>query len=122
MSALSMEVNGNAHSWITGDEMSGFPIVPIGDYEFKPNCEDGFESEADILYFITTPDKKRHIVFNAILEHNSVYLIAEIQRVAEAGVILEKQWRKDANVKQPSMHAHLDEIFDEVTKWIRENQ
>lgn len=122
ISKLSMEVTGNAHSWITGDETSDFTIVPIGDYDFEPNSEDGFESEADVVYFITTPDKKHHIVFNAILEHNSVYLIAEIQRVTEAGIILEKQWRKDANVKQPSMYAYLDEIFDEATKWIRENQ
>ncbi|MEU8205877.1 protein kinase [Streptosporangium sp. NPDC049046] len=121
ISNLSMEVTGNPHSWITEDGTNGFTIVPIGDHDFEPNSEDGFEPEADIVYSITTPDKKLHIVFNAILEQDSVYLIAEIQRVAESGILLEKQWRKDASVKRPSMHAHLNEIFDEVAKWIREN-
>lgn len=124
-SALDAEMRALAKQYLSDDRLwtrDGSEMEPpasvLVHHEFPQNSEDGFEPDASYFAATTVVDSRcRRFVLWAALEHGTVTMFAEVQRVTGSAVTLERYWWHEASVLLPSCQARLAEIHDDIVRW-----
>jgi hypothetical protein len=116
MQDIAEALTGDADRWIDGDqEESG--IVMLGDYDWEPNSEDGFEAES-VIKMATQTREGRRIVLEAVLD-GKVCFVAESQ-TNEPHWVLEHQWNRTGwfRPRMPRSMQRAEQLTGEILAFL----
>lgn len=117
MRALAKHYLSNERSWAQDGSELKPPASALVTHEFPQNSEDGFEPDDSYFAATNVDNQGRRFVLWAVLDHETITMFAEVQRVIGTEVTLEHYcWRK-ASVLLPSCQARLSEMHDEIIRW-----
>ncbi|MET9077923.1 protein kinase [Streptomyces sp. NPDC004232] len=108
---------GDADAWSEGiDHDHG--DATLGDYEWVPNSEDGFEPDGGSLWMATHVHDGRRVVLEAVFDYDVCFL-AECQ-LGGPPWTLQQQWGHTSwrRPRMPRTGRQLQELTDEVVAWL----
>ena len=113
---IAEALTGDSDKWIDGDQEED-GIIMLGDYDWEPNSEDGFEPES-VIQLATQTQEGRRIVLEAVLD-GRVCFVAESQ-TDEPRWTLERQWNHTDwfRPRMPRSMQCAEQLTDEIVAFV----